>query len=467
MNLLGGNRSGNGNNGNDADNGDNLLGVHKVNFLSVRWASGVLPLNRHRLQTCDRADSQVMNRKRVIGVAMCSASLVATSILGAAAGNAAPKPTPTPTQTATPAPKPFSVPANVQSAVDRLMADQIAVRELAVAEQERQDEAVAMQVTAIAANSVAEARQTDLEAFARNTYMTGSPTTTQLILNSNEAKISDVLQGVEYVKSISADKGLETALALNEALKVQAAYATVLSNSYVASAETLLARQRVKVDGEALRAAAEAAGPEVVAAVTAIGSLDDTGCPTAAPADALVGIPADANVNAICHEAIAQAVTPQAKAAIQWAFTRLGSPYACEGVGRENTFQFDCSSLVSRAYEEGAGIVTSVNNWSPTTHTMLPETHPNFRPTTAKNMKAGDLVLYYTCPEGEVCTYNHVVMYLGVIDGVPLQLHTNSCGAVANITPFWGAKDSERGALLGIRTVVPTDPNWVPPVVIG
>jgi len=80
-------------------------------------------------------------------------------------------------------------------------------------------------------------------------------------------------------------------------------------------------------------------------------------------------------------------------------------------------------------------------------------------------MNAGDLALYYTCPEGESCSYNHVVMYLGEIDGVELQLHTNNCGGVANITTFWGTKDSDKGQFLGARTVVPSDRNWEPLVI--
>lgn len=376
-----------------------------------------------------------------------------------------PAPTASPTTEPTPPPKPFTVPDTVQAAVDALLAAQSDARTLAVDEQTAWQAAAEMWPAVVVANGVAEAKQAELETFARNAYMYGSPTTSQLILNSADDDIADTIHGTGYIQSISRDKGVATALALEDAERVQIEYADLLSAAYAASLDTLTARQRVTTEAENLQRLAAQSGTETLRAVTAIASIDDSGCPTAIPADAIVGLPANLDVNAICKEAITQAQTAQAKAAVQWAFTRLGSPYACEGVGRMNEFQMDCSSLVSRAYEEGAGIVTSVNGWAPTTHTMIPGTHPNVRPIKDAELSAGDLSLYYTCPEGEVCTYNHVVMYLGEIDGVPLQLHTNSCGGVANLTPFWGTEDGEHGGYLGSRKVVPTDPDWVAPAV--
>lgn len=403
--------------------------------------------------------------------------LTLTAVIAPAVAFAAPQPTPTPVVSpgATPSPEPsdeptatpepFIVPADVQAAVDALSTTKSEVIKLAQAEQAAWREVRDMQPVVEQASLDAEQSQDDLDDFARSAYMFGSPSTNQLIINSDDTDIADTLHGVGYVQSVSRDKGTQTALDLADAQQVQRTYSNRLGIAYAASLDHLYARQRVTMAEESLQRVAALSGPEMVSAVMAIGSLDESGCPTQAPQTAFIGISPAADVNAICKEAVAQAQTPQAKAAIQWAFTRLGSPYACQGVGRMNNFQADCSSLVSRAYEEGAGIITSVNGWAPTTHTMIPETHPNFRPIRDIDLQSGDLSLYYTCPEGEICTYNHVVMYLGVIDGIPLQLHTNSCGGVANLTPFWGTQDGDHGTYLGTRRVIPTDPNWVAPVV--
>ncbi len=45
-------------------------------------------------------------------------------------------------------------------------------------------------------------------------------------------------------------------------------------------------------------------------------------------------------------------------------------------------------------------------------------------------------------------------MYLGEVNGQELMLHTNMCGGVSKIEPFWGAYDSSKGQYLGSRRVV-------------
>ena len=146
---------------------------------------------------------------------------------------------------------------------------------------------------------------------------------------------------------------------------------------------------------------------------------------------------------ALCRSAVHQAATPQAALALTWAFQHLGTVYACKGVGRMQAWRADCSSLVSRAYAEGAGLATARADWAPSTRNMVPwdgvALDPHYAAVTPAALRPGDLVLYDTCPQGG-CPYKHVVMYLGSPDGgrTRWMLHTNSCGDVAKVTPFWG-----------------------------
>ena len=121
-------------------------------------------------------------------------------------------------------------------------------------------------------------------------------------------------------------------------------------------------------------------------------------------------------------------------------------------------WRYDCSSYVARAYSEGAGLGTAGKSWAPSTRNMVPwdgaALDPHYAVIQPKRIRPGDLVLYDTCPEGEVCPYRHVVMYLGPAEpgGVPLMAHTNSCGDVAHVSPFTG---TDAPNLLGVRRVVP------------
>jgi cell wall-associated NlpC family hydrolase len=161
----------------------------------------------------------------------------------------------------------------------------------------------------------------------------------------------------------------------------------------------------------------------------------------------------------LCRNAVAQAATPQAALAITWAFSRLGAAYACRGVGRLLPYRADCSSFTARAFHEGAGLVTSGDSWAPSTRDMVPwdgvalDPHYGFVAPTA--LRAGDLVLYDTCPQGG-CPYKHVVMYLGSHDGglTHWMAHTNSCGDVAKVERFWGFPTTGSHTFLVARRVL-------------
>jgi cell wall-associated NlpC family hydrolase len=182
------------------------------------------------------------------------------------------------------------------------------------------------------------------------------------------------------------------------------------------------------------------------------------GCPT-------VDVPATLRdgaeligAKALCRSAVKQAPTPQAALALTWAFQHLGAVYACKGVGRMEPWRADCSSFVSRAYHEGAGLGTSGDTWAASTRNMVPwdgvALDPHYVYVSPAALRPGDLVLYNTCPQGG-CPYKHVVMYLGSPDGGKTRwmLHTNSCGDVAKVTAFWGFPTTGHPFLVARRVV--------------
>ena len=168
----------------------------------------------------------------------------------------------------------------------------------------------------------------------------------------------------------------------------------------------------------------------------------------------------------LCRYAVRHAATPQAALAITWAFRHLGAAYACGGAGRMLPFRADCSSLVSRAYAEGAGLRTAGDGWAPSTRDMVPwdgvGLDPHYAYVSPAGLRPGDLVLYDTCPQGG-CPYKHVVLYLGDPDGGPgWMLHTNSCGDVAKVERFWGtASTSSRTFLVSRRVLALSDERIV------
>ena len=178
------------------------------------------------------------------------------------------------------------------------------------------------------------------------------------------------------------------------------------------------------------------------------------------PSTALDGVVPDGlDLHALCVHAIQAAPTAQAARAVQWALSRLGAPYACDGIGRLEPFRFDCSSFVSRAYFEGAGLHTASDSWAPSTRSMVPwdglSLDDHYVPIDNDQIRPGDLVLYNTCPsDGSACAYRHVVMYLGhLVRGGPAYMaHTNQCGGVAHVDQFTGLNDP---TLLGVRRVLP------------
>lgn len=216
--------------------------------------------------------------------------------------------------------------------------------------------------------------------------------------------------------------------------RVQAAWA--------AERERRRAQARARATREAERAAAERAA-----------RVD--GCPETVP-DAVMRDGSQDQWRQLCQDSALQAATVQAAEAVTWAFSHLGAPYACQGVGREEDDRFDCSSLVSRAYAQGAGLTGVRHSWgSPSTRSMVPwdgvTLDPWYVQVAPEQVRPGDLVLYDTGGEA----YRHVVMVLAG----GYMLHTNACGDVAHVARFWGfGHDAGRDFLVARRV----DPGAVP-----
>jgi cell wall-associated NlpC family hydrolase len=197
--------------------------------------------------------------------------------------------------------------------------------------------------------------------------------------------------------------------------------------------------------------------------------LDADGCPRTSIASTLRDGSASIGAEKLCHLAIAGAATPQAALAIGWAFRHLGAAYACGGAGRMLPYRADCSSFVSRAYHEGAGLSTASLYDAPSTRDMVPwggaGLDPHYAFVAPADIKPGDLVLYDTCPSSGSCAYRHVVMYLGTVDGHIWMVHTSSCGDVAHVSAFWGLGSTSPSPFLVARRVMPTagDPAHVGP----
>jgi cell wall-associated NlpC family hydrolase len=289
----------------------------------------------------------------------------------------------------------------------------------------------------------------------RNLYINGT-TDVDVVLGVLGSAPDDVLANIDsfmYLRSSTTSKTSEYVAAQQTWVVTQsaAAQAAIRAADDSGRVEELLqaltfGRKKLVKDQKELQRLVAIEAPQTV--------VSKDGCPK----EVLEGaVPVDINVKKLCKNAVKNAPSPQAAIAIKWALIRLGAPYACEGIGRMEPWRFDCSSYVSRAYAEGAGLKTAGDTWAPSTRNMVPwdgvPLDPHYVPIPPEALKPGDLVLYDTCPAGETCAYRHVVMYLGPMEkgGVPMMAHTNGCGLMAHVEPFTGTEVTN---LLGVRRVV-------------
>ena len=306
-----------------------------------------------------------------------------------------------------------------------------------------QEQGVAVANTTWQAQDAAKTAQQSTDDVIRQLYQQGDAGLGELgsILAAGP---DGFLQGLDNVRmatstangvwnqSVQTQADLALAVATQEAYQARLAQAQANETNAAAllvQAKTVLAQLDVKLAALDLLPPQVAVGPD--------------GCPTTAVPGTLRDGSELVGIVKLCRTAVAQAATPQAALAITWAFQHLGAVYACGGAGRMLPWRADCSSYVSRAYHEGAGLGTAGDTWAPSTRDMIPwdgaklDPHYVYVPPTA--LRPGDLVLYNSCPQGG-CPYRHVVMYLGSPDHGKtfFMAHTNSCGDVAHVSQFAG-----------------------------
>jgi cell wall-associated NlpC family hydrolase len=210
---------------------------------------------------------------------------------------------------------------------------------------------------------------------------------------------------------------------------------TVVALQEFKSAEVFLTQlnQKVEYHTRMAEAAAEAYTEYISREAPIQLEIGTDGCPTSSPSNTLRMGAEEIGVAELCRRSVLQAATPQAALAIKWAFSKLGAPYACKGLGRMGAWRFDCSSLVSRAYAEGAGVRVASTSYAPSTRSMMPwgghRLDPHFEEVPVDLIAPGDLLLTRSCTQ-EPCAFQHVTMALS--DG--FILHTNRCGDFAHVT---------------------------------
>jgi cell wall-associated NlpC family hydrolase len=287
------------------------------------------------------------------------------------------------------------------------------------------------------AQAVAVVAQDDVNVLARNMYMGNNMSSFEKINAVLSAKspteVTDTMHLLESVSTVSATELVED---VAQADVAQQAYADAMSKNAesalrvqtanVSLAESVARRDATRAVLASLLAPAPVSGPQV--------GISPALCPRQVPDGSfrVTGDPYE-----LCARSVEQAPTQAAALAIIEAFRNLGAPYACGGVGRLEEYRFDCSSFVSRAYFEGAGIPVASSGYAPSTRSMVPwDGHaldPWFSYVSPEDSRPGDLVAQRSCTQ-EPCIYQHVVMLLA--DGA--QIHTSSCGDVANVSTFAG-----------------------------
>jgi cell wall-associated NlpC family hydrolase len=298
--------------------------------------------------------------------------------------------------------------------------------------------------------------------------------TTDDVVNSLYQSGDDGLGAMIQIMSVGPDGFISS---LDNAFKARRASNAIVYAALKAKADVTFAGQveaAVRITLQQHNAAEQAAAAALAKAKASLSSidaqlgalattaptlpLDADGCPLSSIDSTLRDGSAAIGAEKLCHAAIAAAATPQAALAIGWAFRHLGAAYACGGAGRMLPYRADCSSFVSRAYHEGAGLSTASLYDAPSTRDMVPwggaSLDPHYALVEPKDLKPGDLVLYDTCPASGSCAYRHVVMYLGTVDGHAWMVHTSSCGDVAHVSAFWGTGGGGPAPFLVARRVV-------------
>lgn len=153
-------------------------------------------------------------------------------------------------------------------------------------------------------------------------------------------------------------------------------------------------------------------------------------CPETAPAGSI--FIAHISARDLCERAESTAPTPQAAAAIRYAFAHLDSPYSGGRRYSTDPHMFDCSSLISRAYDAAGALISKNGQWRTWgiggifsyTGAYVPWNYQGTNLTrvgTYDQLLPGDVIIEFSGPDpsGSVGDGGHAQIYLG--DGLVIQ----------------------------------------------
>lgn len=187
---------------------------------------------------------------------------------------------------------------------------------------------------------------------------------------------------------------------------------------------------------------AEAYRQNALGATSAQTTVGPDGCPTSAPVNTLRGGRTD--IATLCARSVASAPSPAAAQAVKFALRNVGVPYSLPK--RNNKGYFDCSSLVTRAYQSAGVPIAPPGTNAPTTHSMLPRdgwTRAKWSvPVSASSARPGDLVFPH---EG------HVTMLLA--DGQ--TVHAPASGDVVHVRSMYSNPLAFRRVDIGVAQANP------------
>lgn len=279
----------------------------------------------------------------------------------------------------------------------------------------------------------AQQSQEDLTDLVRNAYMSGiDPTLASLATSSSTREFTGLLTLPSQVQK-AADYRVDETQRLNELATIAQETATTDAFNVTDMQQRIEFTKTSIIQDTRLARAYDEAYLAFINSTSGQAQVGPDGCPSETLPGVLRAGAEQFTATELCQRSVLAAATPQAAEAVKWAFSKLGAPYACKGIGRMGDFRFDCSSLVARAYHETSGIPIASATYAHSTRNMMPwdgvSLDPHYFEVPVEEIAPGDLLLYRSCSE-EPCAYQHVTMMLA--DG--FMLHTNSCGDVAHIT---------------------------------
>lgn len=180
--------------------------------------------------------------------------------------------------------------------------------------------------------------------------------------------------------------------------------------------------------------------------VAPAGAYEDApaGCPTSVPSGTVrTAIP----FKEICEKAVRTAPTPEAAAAIRYAFSKLGSPYSQSLRYSISPPIFDCSSFIARAYDAANAPIYrngQTLSWFRNDYTLswtgayMPANYSGsnvIRLGSKNELQPGDILIQFdgSTPANSAGNGGHAQMWLG--DGLVIQSGGDHPQSLVNVSP--------------------------------